>query len=407
MSLYNITMSDKLKDVNSDIRGEVYREALRMNQEGIKVLKLNTGNPASFGFTIPDSVREALVSNLDNAVAYCDMQGMMSAREAIKAYHTKRGVQGVHTDNIFITNGVSEAASMLMTALLNYNDEVLIPTPSYSLWTNTTLIAGAKPVFYKCDEKNNWFPDLDDIRYKINVRTRVLLIINPNNPTGAVYPKEMLEEMLKIARENNLIVIADEIYDRLLFEGEEHTPVASLAQNQLVITLNGLSKSHIICGFRCGWMLISGKTDEAPMLIEGLIKQASMRLCSNALTQLVIPAALEDIESTNLMMKPGGRLYEQSKATVEAIKKSETMECVPNRGAFYVFPKIVRKECRIRDDRKFALDLLHEKKILIVPGSGFDYVNPDHFRIVMLPQPDVLSKAVEEIDDFLKTYTQK
>lgn len=407
MSFYNIKMSDKLVDVNSDIRGEVYRESLRMNKEGIEVLKLNTGNPATFGFTMPASVKKALTENMDKAVAYCDLQGMPSAREAILDYHTKRGVKNVKMENIFITNGVSEAASMLMTALVNYNDEVLIPTPSYSLWTNTTLIAGGKPVFYKCDEKANWYPDIENIKSKITSNTKAIIIINPNNPTGAVYPEEVLREILKVAKENKLVVISDEIYDRLLMPGVSHTSVAAIADDQLVITLNGLSKSHVICGFRCGWMLISGRTEEAPMLIEGLVKQASMRLCSNALTQLVIPAALEDSASTIEMMSPGGRLYEQSKATVEAINKCETLECVKNDGAFYIFPKILRKECNIRDDRKFALDLLHEKKILIVPGSGFDYETPDHFRIVMLPQPEILANAVYEIDDFLKNYTQK
>ncbi|MBQ7800654.1 MAG: aminotransferase class I/II-fold pyridoxal phosphate-dependent enzyme, partial [Oscillospiraceae bacterium] len=277
---------------------------------------------------------------------------------------------------------------------------------SYSLWTNSAYIAGGKPVFYTCDEQSDWFPDIDDMRSKITSRTRAVVIINPNNPTGAVYPKEVLEQIIDLAREHDLIIFSDEIYDRLLMDGVEHISTASLAPDRLVITMNGLSKSHIICGFRCGWMVISGHRGKADDYLEGIFQMAAMRLCSNALTQLVIPAALDDFASTKAMVSPGGRLYEQREATMRELEKIEGISCVKNKAAFYVFPKLDIKKFNITDDKKFAFDLLHEKHIFIVPGSGFDFPTPDHFRIVMLPEPNELAKAVSDIGDFLKDYRQ-
>ena len=398
--------ANKLEHVHSDIRGPLYTESQRMIKEGTSVLRLNPGNPATFGFKMPDSVRNALLNNADKAVGYCDLKGMPEARRAICEYHKSKGIQDITPDDVYIGNGVSELVSMALTALLNDGDEILIPSPSYSLWTNSAYIAGGKPVFYTCDESSDWFPDIDDMRAKITSRTRAVVIINPNNPTGAVYPKEVLEQIINLAREHDLVIFSDEIYDRLLMDGVEHISTASLAPDRLVITMNGLSKSHVICGFRCGWMVISGAKGKADDYLEGIFQMAAMRLCSNALTQLVIPAALDDFESTKAMVSPGGRLYEQREATMRELEKIEGISCVKNKAAFYVFPKLDIKKFNITDDKKFAFDLLHEKHIFIVPGSGFDFPTPDHFRIVMLPEPDELAKAVADIGDFLKGYRQ-
>ncbi len=404
--MYEIKRSDKLQEVHSDIRGPVFLEALKMEKQGERVLKLNTGNPAAFGFTMPSSVKEALSENMDRAVAYCDLRGMPAAREAIYNYHKKKGVEKLDIDNIFIGNGVSELVSMTTSALINYGDEVLVPCPCYSLWTNTIRIAGGVPVLYTCDEKSDWYPDLDDIRRKITPKTKVIVIINPNNPTGAVYPDEILHEIVKIAHEHRLVICSDEIYDRLLLDGKKHTSIASISGDIPTITFNGLSKSHVICGFRCGWMTVSGDTSGCSDFISGLIALAAMRLCAGALMQLVIPAALSDFESTNEMIVPGGRLFEQREAACSAIEKASNLSVVKNSAAFYIFPKFDPKRHNITDDRRFALDLLKEKKILIVPGSGFDWPTPDHFRVVMLPEAETLHRAMLEIDDFLESYRQ-
>ncbi len=405
--MQEITRSDKVKLVRSDIRGAVFQEALKMEKSGEKVLKLNTGNPGKFGFGMPESIKNAIEGRLDEAVAYCDLKGMPDARSAIKAYHESTGIEYVNEDNIFIGNGVSEVVSMATTAFLNFGDEILVPCPCYSLWANCAHIAGAKPVYYVCDEASDWYPDIEDIKSKITPKTKAILIINPNNPTGAIYPVEILEKIADIAREHSLVIFTDEIYDRLLMDGHTHTPMAKVAPDVLVVTMNGLSKSHIICGFRCGWMVITGPTEKAQDFIDGIVALASMRLCSNALTQLVIPAALSDRESTEAMMVPGGRLYEQREAACRAMDKCPELTYVKNKAAFYMFPKIDAKKHNITDDRKFALDLLRAKKILIVPGSGFDYDIPDHFRIVMLPEPETLYNAMMEIGDFLESYRQE
>ncbi len=402
----DILRSDKLANVHSDIRGPVFVEAMRMRKEGIDVLRLNTGNPATFDFKMPDSVRNALLDNADKAVAYCDLKGMPDAREAICDYHKGKGIEGITPDDVFIGNGVSELVTMALTALLNYGDEILVPAPDYSLWTNSVWIAGAKPVHYICDEESNWYPDIKDIKSKITPKTKALVIINPNNPTGALYPKEVLQELVDVAREHQLVIFSDEIYDRLVMDDLEHISTATLAPDLLVCTMNGLSKSHIICGFRCGWMVLSGAKDKAKDFIAGLVQLSAMRLCANALMQLVIPAALADPQSTREMIVPGGRLYEQREATCRELEKIEGISFVKNSAAFYLFPKLDIKRFNITDDQQFAMDYLHSKNVMIIPGRGFSWDKPDHFRIVMLPEPEQIAKAMRDLGDFLKDYRQ-
>lgn len=402
-----INRSDKLQLVHSDIRGPVFVESNRMRAEGIDVMRLNTGNPATFGFKMPDSVRHALLDNADKAVAYCDLKGMPDAREAICAYHKSKGITGITPDDVFIGNGVSELVTMTLTALLNYGDEILVPAPDYSLWTNSVYIAGATPVHYVCDETNQWYPDPDDIRSKITDKTKAIVLINPNNPTGAVYPKELLEQIIEIAREHQLVVLSDEIYDRLVMDGIEHVSTASLCDDLLCITYNGLSKSHIVCGFRCGWMVVSGAKKDAADFIAGLVALSAMRLCANALMQLVIPAALADPESTKEMIVPGGRLYEQREACCRELDKIDGISYVKNHAAFYIFPKLDVQKFNITDDQQFAMDFLHAKHVMIIPGRGFSWKAPDHFRIVMLPKADDMARAMRDLGDFLSDYHQK
>lgn len=401
-----ILRSDKLEKVHSDIRGPVFVESNRMRKEGIDVLRLNTGNPATFDFKMPDSVRNALINNADKAVAYCDLKGMPEAREAICNYHKGKGIEGVTPDDVFIGNGVSELVTMTLTALLNYGDEILVPAPDYSLWTNSVWIAGAKPVHYICDESSCWYPDINDIRSKITSKTKAIVLINPNNPTGALYPRELLEQIVAVARENDLVVLSDEIYDRLVMDGLEHISTATLCPDLLCITFNGLSKSHIICGFRCGWMIVSGAKDKGSDFIAGLVALSAMRLCANALSQLVIPAALADPESTKAMIVPGGRLYEQREACCRELDKIDGITYVKNSAAFYIFPKLDIKKFNITDDQQFAMDYLHEKHVMIIPGRGFSWNTPDHFRIVMLPEAEQIAKAMRDLGDFLKDYHQ-
>ena len=396
-----IELSDRLTHVHSDIRGPLYVEALRMQAAGTPVLKLNTGNPGNFGFTLPESVRQALLEHVDEAVPYCDVRGMAAAREAILAYHQSRGLQGVTMDDIFICNGVSESVSMLMTALVGTGDEVLVPSPCYSLCSNNTYLGGGKPVHYRCDPGNDWNPDLEDIRSKITPRTKAILVINPNNPTGAVYSKQTLLDIAQMARENHLLLLADEIYDRLVLEDLPTYSIAALAPDLPCVTFNGLSKSHIICGFRCGWMVFSGPEEELTAIKHGVMQLAAMRLCGNTLTQLVIPAALSDRESTRAMMAPGGRLYEQSKATVEGLRKIPGVTQVPNRAAFYLFPGLENGAFDFESDEDFAMKFLHEKHILVIPGHGFDWFEDLRFRIVMLPEPERITQAMAQLGEFL------
>ena len=396
-----ISRSNRISQIHSDIRGPLYVEALRMQAAGERVLKLNTGNPASFGFTLPESVRTALTEHVDEAVPYCDVRGMEEARAAILRYHRSRGLRDITMEDIFICNGVSEAVTMLMTALVGDGDEILVPAPCYSLWSNNVFIGGGVPVFYRCDPDNGWNPDLSDMETKMSPRTKAVLVINPNNPTGAVYSREVLLSIGALARKHGLVLLADEIYDRLVMDGLPMESLAALMPDVPCVTFNGLSKSHIICGFRCGWMVFSGPPKALAEIKDGVTQLAAMRLCGNALTQLVIPAALADSASTEAMLLPGGRLYEQRKATVAGLSKIPGVHFLSNRACFYIFPGIDTRMYDFASDQDFALRFLHEKKILVIPGRGFDWHEDLRFRIVMLPEPEVLSRAMADLGDFL------
>ena len=397
----SISRSNRISQIHSDIRGPLYVEALRMQAAGERVLKLNTGNPASFGFTLPDSVRTALMEHVDEAVPYCDVRGMEEARAAILRYHRSRGLRDITMEDIFICNGVSEAVTMLMTALVGDGDEILVPAPCYSLWSNNVFIGGGVPGFYRCDPDNGWNPDLSDMEKKITPRTKAILVINPNNPTGAVYSREVLLSIGALARKHGLVLLADEIYDRLVMDGLPMNSLAALMPDVPCVTFNGLSKSHIICGFRCGWMVFSGPPKALAEIKDGVMQLAAMRLCGNALTQLVIPAALADSASTEAMLLPGGRLYEQRKATVAGLSKIPGVHFLSNRACFYIFPGIDTRMYDFASDQDFALRFLHEKKILVIPGRGFDWHEDLRFRIVMLPEPEVLAKAMADLGEFL------
>lgn len=401
-----IKCADRMQNVHSDIRGPLFVEAMEMQGRGINILKLNTGNPAAFGFGLPKSIEDALAGQEEKGVGYCDFKGMPKAREAICTYEKEKGIQGITPEDVFIGNGVSEVVSFALMPLLNPGDEVLVPTPSYSLWGNSVYLAGAKPVFYVCDERAHWYPDIRDIRSKVTDRTKAIVLINPNNPTGVLYPEEILSQAAEIAREHDLLVFSDEIYDRLVMDGLKHTSFAALAPDLPVVTTNGLSKSHCLCGYRCGWMVISGPGRLTEEYRRGIVQLTSMRLCANTLAQLVIPAALKDMETPASMVRPGGRIYEQREATVAELEKIEGLTFVKNDAAFYLFPKLDAEKFHIMDDRRFARDLLHATNILLVPGSGFDWPEPDHFRIVMLPRAEELRLAVRKMGEFLDGYRQ-
>lgn len=329
---------------------------------------------------------------------------MAAARNVICTYHIGRGLQGIMPNDVFICNGVSEAASMLLNALIGTGDEILLPSPCYSLWSNNAYLCGGKPVFYRCDPANEWNPDIEDIKSKITDRTKAILVINPNNPTGAVYSKEVLLAIAEIARQHHLVILADEIYDRLVMDGLRHESIGALAPDLPCVTFNGLSKSHIICGFRCGWMVFSGPKGELDAVKDGVMQLASMRLCGNALTQLVIPAALVDSESTHEMLVPGGRLFEQRKATLEALDKIDGVDYVTNHAAFYLFPRLDKSRFDFEDAHDFAMKFLHEQHVLVIPGGGFDWHEDLRFRIVMLPEPETLTKAMSDMAYFLKQH---
>ena len=399
--------SKNMENVHSDIRGPLFYEALEMEKRGSKILKLNTGNPASFGFNMSESIHDTLKEQINKALGYCDFRGMPESREAILAYHKSKGLCDISSDDIYIGNGVSEVISISLQALLNEGDEVLVPSPCYSLWSNSVYLCGAKPVFYICDEKSDWNPDLSDIKSKITYRTKAIVIINPNNPTGALYSKDILLKIADVARKNNLMVFSDEIYDRLVMDGLLHTSIASLAPDVPVVTMNGLSKSHCLCGFRSGWMVVSGPKKITEIYQQNLVKLTSMRLCANALSQLVIPTALRDEKTPFSMVSRGGRIFEQREATVSELSKIPSVSFVKNKAAFYIFPKLDCRKLNITDDKKFAHDLLHATNILIVPGSGFEWHEPDHFRIVMLPEAEILKNAIHSLGCFLDTYRQK
>ena len=401
-----ITRSDRLDHVHSDIRGPLYQEALRMESEGVNVLKLNTGNPGRFGFKLPNSVRQALALHIDEAVPYCDVRGMAAARNVICTYHIGRGLQGIMPNDVFICNGVSEAASMLMNALIGTDDEILLPSPCYSLWSNNAYLCGGKPVFYRCDPNNEWNPDIDDINSKITDRTVAIVLINPNNPTGALYPKEVLQQIVDLAREHQLMIFSDEIYDRLVMDGLQHVSIASMAPDLFCVTFSGLSKSHMIAGYRIGWMVLSGNKSIAKDYVEGINMLTNMRICSNVPAQSIVQTALGGHQSVNDYIVPGGRLYEQREYIYNALNSIPGVTAVKPKAAFYIFPKLDVKKFNITDDEQFALDLLHDKRILITRGGGFNWHEPDHFRIVYLPRIEVLKDATEKLTDFLSCYRQ-
>lgn len=398
--------SSKLEDVCYDVRGPVLEEANRMEENGINVLKLNIGNPAPFGFSAPEEVIRDMIYNLRESQGYSDSKGVFSARKAIMQYCQIKKIPNVTINDIYTGNGVSELISILTLALLDNGDEILVPSPDYPLWTGCVSLAGGKPVHYICDEESEWYPDLEDMRSKITDRTKAIVLINPNNPTGAVYPKEILEKIVALAREHELMIFSDEIYDRLVMDGIRHTSIASLAPDLFCITLNGLSKSHMVAGFRAGWMVLSGAKDKAKDYIEGLNMLSNMRLCSNVPAQSIVQTALGGYQSVNEYLVPGGRIYEQREYIYKAINDIPGLSAVKPKAAFYIFPKIDVKKFNIYDDEKFALDFLREKKVLITHGKGFNWDKPDHFRIVYLPRVGELKKATEKLADFLKSYHQ-
>lgn len=399
--------SNKLEGVSYDVRGPVLEEAERMQEEGISILKLNTGNPASFGFEAPNEVIRDLIMNARDSEGYSDSKGIFSARKAIEQYCQIKKFPNVTINDIYTGNGVSELITMCMQGLLDNGDEVLVPMPDYPLWTASVSLAGGKPVHYICDEQAEWYPDIDDIKSKITSRTKAIVIINPNNPTGALYPKEILEQIVEIARQNQLIIYSDEIYDRLVMDGLEHIPIATLAPDLFVVTLNGLSKSHRVAGFRVGWMVLSGDKSHVKGYIEGLNMLSSMRLCSNVLSQQIIQTALGGYQSVDELLLPGGRIYEQREFIYNAINDIPGLSAVKPKAAFYIFPKIDTKRFNILDDEKFVLDFLHEHHILLVHGGGFNWHQPDHFRIVYLPKMDDLKTTAVKMREFLSTYRQK
>ena len=399
--------SSKLDNVLYDVRGPVVDEATRMEEAGTHVLKLNIGNPAPFGFRTPDEVIYDMRQQLTDCEGYSNAMGLFSARKAIMQYAQLKHIPNVNINDIYTGNGVSELINLCMSALLDNGDEILIPSPDYPLWTACATLAGGKPVHYICDESSEWYPDLEDMEKKITDKTKAIVIINPNNPTGAVYPKEILEKIADMARRHELIIFSDEIYDRLLMDGVEHTSIASLCPDVFCITLNGLSKSHRIAGFRVGWMTLSGDKSRVKGYIEGLNMLSSMRLCSNVPSQYIIKYALGDYTKTDDLLLPGGRIYDQREYIYNALNSIDGLSAVKPKAAFYIFPKIDAKRFNITNDEQFVLDFLREKKILLVHGGGFHWEQPDHFRIVYLPKLEDLEYSMNEMRDFLKDYKQK
>ena len=398
--------SDKLRDVRYDVRGPVVEEAARLEESGVKVLKLNIGNPAPFGFTAPEEVIHDMRQNIINAQGYSESKGLFAARKAIMQYCQLKNIPNVDLEDIYTGNGASELIQLALHALLNDGDEVLIPSPDYPLWTACTHLAGGKAVHYVCDEQSEWYPDLQDMESKITPKTKAIVVINPNNPTGALYPREILEGIADIARRHGLILFSDEIYDRLVMDDLEHISLASVAPDVFCVTLNGLSKSHMACGFRVGWMVLSGNKAIARDYIAGLSLLSSMRLCSNVPGQFILQTALGGYQSVNEYVVPGGRIYQQREYIHKALNEIPGISAVKPKAAFYIFPRIDVAKFGITDDQKFAIDFLRQKGVLVVPGSGFNWKQPDHFRVVYLPRTEVLQEAVEKMSDFFSTYRQ-
>ena len=396
--------SSKLEHVAYDIRGPILDEANRMMANGEKILRLNTGNPAEFGFTAPDEVIRDLIVNARNSEAYSDSKGIFSARKAIMQYCQLKGFPHVDIDDIYLGNGVSEMISISLQALLDDGDEVLVPMPDYPLWTACISLAGGNAVHYRCDEQADWYPDIDDIKSKITSNTKAIVVINPNNPTGALYSEDLLKEIVEIARQNDLIIFADEIYDRLVMDGQKHTAIASLAPDVFCVSMNGLSKSHRICGFRAGWMVLSGPKANVRGYIEGLNMLANMRLCANVLGQHVVQTSLGGYQSVDELLMPGGRIYEQRNFIYKAVNEVPGLSAVKPTAGLYIFPKIDREMYRIDDDEQFCLELLKQEKVMLVPGKGFNWTEPDHFRIVYLPRVEELAEVQAKLTRVLSQY---
>lgn len=401
--------STKLHGVCYDVRGPVLDRANEMLKSGIDILQLNIGNPAPFGFVAPTWVTDAVKNALENPMTqgYSDSKGIIEARRAIFDYHKSKGLNKIDLDHIYMGNGVSEMISMALQGLINNGDEVLVPAPDYPLWTASAKLAGGKAVHYICDESSNWYPDIDDIEKKITSNTKGIVIINPNNPTGALYPEEILQKIVDIARRHELIIFADEIYDRLVFDEKKHISIASLAEDLFCVTFNGLSKSDRIAGFRTGWMILSGDLSKGKSYIEGLNMLSSMRLCANVLAQSVVVPALKNRPEIDPLLLPGGRLYEQRKCMCSEIEKIDGVTVVKPEAAFYSFPRIDAKRFGIYDDEKFVLDFLEAKHVMLVHGGGFNWSEPDHFRIVYLPEVSVIEESMRKMSEFLVDYKQK
>ncbi len=407
MELKNYEQSRKLDNVCYDIRGPVMDEAERMESLGSKILKLNIGNPAPFGFSAPDEVVLDLIYNLRSCEGYSDSRGLFSARKAIMQYCQLKKIPNVGIEDIFTGNGVSELIMMSMQALLDNGDEILVPAPDYPLWTAAVTLAGGNAVHYMCDEQSDWYPDVADIRSKITPRTKGIVVINPNNPTGALYPEELLTQIVQVARENDLLLFADEIYDRLVMDGKNHVALASLAPDLLTLSFNGLSKSHRVAGFRSGWLCLAGNKTNAKGYIAGLNLLAKMRLCSNVPAQSIIQTSLGGYQSADELLMPGGRIYEQREFIYNALCEIPGISVVKPSAAFYIFPRVDMKKFNIHSDEQLALDLLKKEKILVTAGTGFHWPEQDHFRIVFLPNLDTLGSATRKMTRFFSTYQQK
>ncbi|MEY4264065.1 MAG: hypothetical protein RL373_633 [Pseudomonadota bacterium] len=399
--------SDKLNNVCYDIRGPVMEMASRMEEEGQKIIKLNIGNVGVFGFDPPEEIQRDMIRNLPNAAAYSDSKGIFTARKAIMHYCQEKNIEGVELDDIYTGNGVSELIVLSMNGLLNHGDEILVPSPDYPLWTAAVSLSSGTPVHYLCDEAQGWAPSIDDIRAKVSSKTKGIVIINPNNPTGAIYDDATLKAVIQIAREHGLIIFADEIYDKTLFDGKTHTSIASLATDVLMITFNGLSKNYRSCGFRAGWMVVSGDKTKAQDYIEGLNMLSSMRLCANVPGQWAIQTALGGYQSINELVGEGGRLRRQRDLAYDLITQIPGLTCVKPEAALYLFPKLDPTIYPIDDDQAFVAEFLQEEKVLLVQGSGFNWVKPDHFRLVFLPNEDILREAIMRLGRFLKRYRER
>ena len=402
-----VLKSSKLNNVCYDIRGPVLARARQMEEDGHRVIKLNIGNPAQFGFETPEEIVHDVIINLPNASGYTDSKGLFAARKSVMHYTQQKNIRDVQIEDIYIGNGVSELIVMAMQALLNNGDEVLLPMPDYPLWTAAVTLAGGTPRHYVCDEQAGWLPDLDDIRGKITPNTRAIVLINPNNPTGALYPVELLQEVVEIARQHQLIIYSDEIYDKVLYDGAQHTSIASLADDVFFVTFNGLSKNYRAAGYRAGWLIVSGEKRHARDYIEGLTMLASMRLCSNAPAQYAIQTALGGYQSINDLVAPTGRLCRQRDLAWQMLTDIPGVSCVKPQGAMYLFPRLDPKMYPIDNDQEFILELLLEEKVLLVQGSGFNWPTPDHFRVVFLPNVDDLQEAIGRIARFLEHYRKQ